>query len=144
MSAEPDLQANKALIARFLPALVADDTDAMRPLVRDDVVWWVPASSAAKFGLDRPLRGWDTIDWLGGDGWRAFVPGTSVLTIHHLVAEGELVSAHYRRTAQLVGKGAVAGGGYDTEYNILFRLADGRIAEVWEIADTAAAFASRR
>jgi ketosteroid isomerase-like protein len=60
------------------------------------------------------------------------------------VAEGELVSAHYRRTAQLVGKGAVAGGGYDTEYNILFRLADGRIAEVWEIADTAAAFASRR
>ena len=32
------------------------------------------------------------------------------------------------------------GSDYDTEYNILFRLTDGRIAEVWEIADTAKAF----
>ena len=142
-----DEQANRATIERFLPALVADDTDAMRPLVHDDVVWWVPASSAEKFGLDRPLVGWDAIDWFGGNGWKAFVPNSSVLTVQHLVAEADLVSAHYRRTARLVGKGGADGrdgGGYDAEYNIIFRLADGRIAEVWEVADTAAAFTSRR
>jgi len=139
----PDEQANRAVIERFLPALVADDSKAMRPLVHDDVVWWVPASSAEKFGLDRPLVGWDMIDWFGGNGWKAFVPGTSVLTVHHLVTEGDLVSAHYRRTARLVGNGGVDIGGYDAEYNILFRLVAGRIAEVWEVADTAAAFTSR-
>jgi len=138
-----DEQANRAAIERFLPALVADDTEAMRPLVHDDVVWWVPASSAEKFGLDRPLVGWDMIDWFGGNGWKAFVPDTSVLTVHHLVTEGDLVSAHYRRTARLVGNGGVDIGGYDAEYNILFRLVDGRIAEVWEVADTAAAFTPR-
>jgi len=138
-----DEQANRAAIERFLPALVADNTEAMRPHVHDDVVWWVPASSAEKFGLDRPLVGWDTIDWFGGNGWKAFVPDTSVLTVHHLVTEGDLVSAHYRRTARLVGNGGVDIGGYDAEYNILFRLVDGRIAEVWEVADTAAAFTPR-
>jgi ketosteroid isomerase-like protein len=139
MAAPAESERNKDVVARFLPALVADDAEAMRPLVHDDVVWWVPASSAAKFGLERPLRGWDTIDWFGGHGWKAFVPGSSTLIVHHVVAEGDLVSAHYRRTATLV-----SGGGYDTEYNILFRLADGRIAEVWEVADTAAAFSTRR
>ncbi|MFN8025162.1 MAG: nuclear transport factor 2 family protein [Acidimicrobiia bacterium] len=135
---------NRDVIARFLPALVHDDTASMRPLVHDDVVWWVPASAAAKFGLARPLVGWDTIDWFGGNGWKAFVAGSSVLTVHHLVAEGDLVSAHYRRTAERIGADGSAGGAYDAEYNILFRLVDGRIAEVWEVADTAAAFGSRR
>jgi ketosteroid isomerase-like protein len=135
--------ANKAVIERFLSALVDDDVAAMRPLVHDDVVWWVPASAVARFGLARPLVGWETIDWLGGGGWKAFVPGSSVLTVHHLVAEDDLVSAHYRRTAQRVGSAEHPGADYDAEYNILFRLVDGRIAEVWEIADTAAAFSSR-
>ena len=138
MAATSETERNRDAVARFLPALVADDTDTMRPLVHHDVVWWVPASAAAKFGLARPLVGWDTIDWFGGKGWKAFVDGSSVLAVHHLVAEGDLVSAHYRRTAARVG-----GGSYDAEYNILFRLVDGRIAEVWEVADTAAAFASR-
>jgi ketosteroid isomerase-like protein len=67
--------------------------------------------------------------------WKGFEPGSSVLTIHHLVGEGDLVSAHYQRSATRRG-----GAAYDAEYNILFRLADGRIVEVWEIADTATAF----
>ena len=54
-------------------------------------------------------------------------------------AEGELVSAHYNRTARLAG-----GGDYDNEYNMLFRLEAGRIAEVWEVADTAYAFGGSR
>ncbi len=126
---------NTEVVEQFLHALVQDDTRSMRPLVRDDVIWWVPPSASQRFGLDRPLRGWDDIDWLGGDGWKGFLPGTSVVAIHHLVADRDLVSAHYNRRARRLD-----GGDYDTEYNILFRLTDGRIAEVWEIADTAKAF----
>lgn len=129
----------KAVVEQFLHALVDEHSDAMRPLVLDDVVWWVPASSAAKFHLERPLVGWDGIPWFGGDGWKAFVPGSSVLEIHHLLAEDDFVSAHYRRTAQ-----RAHGGAYDAEYNILFRFDGDRIAEVWEVADTAAAFSTSR
>jgi ketosteroid isomerase-like protein len=128
---------NKAVVERFLHALVQDDTRTMRPLVRDEVIWWVPPSASRRFGIERPLQGWDDIDWLGGDGWKGFVPGSSVLTVHHLVADGDLVSAHYNRAAKRLD-----GSDYDTEYNILFRLAEGRIAEVWEIVDTAQAFGS--
>jgi ketosteroid isomerase-like protein len=128
---------NKELVERLLHALVQEDTQATRPLVHDEVIWWVPPSASQRFGLERPLRGWDDIDWLGGDGWKGFQPGSSVLTIHHLVADGDLVSAHYNRSAKRVD-----GADYDTEYNILFRLADGRVVEVWEIADTATAFGS--
>ena len=125
----------KDVVDRFLHALVDDDIDTMRPLVRSDIIWWVPASAAARFNLARPLKGWDKIPWLGGGGWKAFEPGSSALTIHHMVAEGNLVSAHYQRTATLLD-----GQPYDAEYNLLIRLAGVEIAEVWEVADTATAF----
>jgi ketosteroid isomerase-like protein len=54
------------------------------------------------------------------------------------VAEDDFVSAHYNRTALRAN-----GHAYDTEYNILFRLRDDLIAEVWEIVDTAQANASK-
>lgn len=128
---------NKDLVARFLLLLVNDDAAGMRPLVADDVIWWVPASASTRFGLDRPLRGWDHIAWFGGGGWKGFKAGTSTLRIHHLIAEGDLVAAHYQRTAERRD-----GSAYDVEYHFMLRVAGGRIAEVWEVADTAAAFAS--
>jgi ketosteroid isomerase-like protein len=129
---------HKAVVRRFLDALVEEDTVALRPLVTDDVRWWVPPSAGTNFGLDRPLEGWDGIPWFGGEGWKGFKPGTSAVTVHHLVAEGDLVSAHYNRVAE-----RVSGTRYDNEYNILFRLEEGRIAEVWEVVDTAYANSTR-
>jgi ketosteroid isomerase-like protein len=131
-------QRQKQAVTEFLNALVNDDSAAMRPLVADDVKWWVPQSAALAFGLARPLDGWDQVPWFGGAGWKGFKPGTSHVTIHHLVAEDEFVSAHYNRTALRAN-----GNGYDSEYNILFRFRDDRIVEVWEVVDTAQANASR-
>jgi ketosteroid isomerase-like protein len=130
---------NSEIVKRFLKALVQDEPDTMRPLVHDDILWWVPPSAATRFRLARPLQGWDDIDWLGGGGWKGFKPGTSAVVIHHLIAENDLVSAHYNRSAKRID-----GTDYDVEYNLLFRLAEGRIAEVWEIADTANAFGAAR
>jgi ketosteroid isomerase-like protein len=49
------MEAHKELVAVFLHALVHDDSQAMRPLVHDDVIWWVPSSASRRFGLDRPF-----------------------------------------------------------------------------------------
>jgi hypothetical protein len=91
---------NKEIVERFLRALVPDDAPSVRSLVRDDVIGWVPASASRKFGLARPLRGWDDVDWLGGEGWKGFLPDSSVLAIHHFVADDDLVSVHYNRAAK--------------------------------------------
>jgi ketosteroid isomerase-like protein len=130
-------QEQKVMVRQFLNALVNDDTGTMRTLVRDDVTWWVPQSGVDLYGLARRMDGWDDVPWFGGEGWKGFRPGTSKVIVHHLVAEDDLVSAHYNREAERLN-----GSRYDTEYNILFRFEDGLIAEVWEIADTAQARAS--
>jgi ketosteroid isomerase-like protein len=127
---------NKEIVRRFLDALVDEDTATMRPLVRDDVTWWAPQSAVGTRLPERRLHGWSDIPWLGGPGWKGFRPGTSTVTIHHLVAEDDLVSAHYNRKAM-----RTTGTTYDNEYNILFRLEDGVIVEVWEVVDTAYAYA---
>jgi ketosteroid isomerase-like protein len=132
-------QERKQAVTEFLIALVNDDRVAMRPLVADDVKWWVPQSAVSAFGLVRPLEGWEQVPWFGGVGWKGFKPGTSQVTIHHLVAEDEFVSAHYNRRAVRANGNDV----YDAEYNILFRFRDDLIVEVWEVVDTAQANASR-
>ena len=132
------MQERKQAVAEFLIALVNDDAVAMRLLVADDVKWWVPQSAASAFGLVRPLDGWEQVPWFGGEGWKGFKPGTSHVTIHHLVVEDEFVSAHYNRTALRAN-----GKAYDAEYNLLFRFRDDLIVEVWEVVDTAQANASR-
>jgi ketosteroid isomerase-like protein len=131
-------QSRKQVVSEFLTALVNDDSAAMRPLVADEVKWWIPQSGAVAYGLARPLDGWEQVPWFGGDGWKGFKPNTSHLEIHHVVAEDDLVSAHYSRTALRAN-----GNAYEAEYNILFRFSDDLIVEVWEVVDTAQANASR-
>ncbi len=128
-------ESDKRVVETALQAVVHEDIEAVHPLFRDDVIWWVPPSAGVKFHLPRPLREWGRIPWLGGPGWKAFEPGTSSIVIHHAIAEGGFVSVHFNRTAKRLGR-----GDYDVEYNLLFRLVDGQVAEVWEIADTATAF----
>jgi NADPH2:quinone reductase len=88
----------------------------------------VPPGSRRSSGARRPAA-----PWCG-----RFKPGTSHVTIHHLVAEDDFVSAHYNRTALRAN-----GKAYDAEYNLLFRFRDDLIVEVWEVVDTAQANASR-
>jgi ketosteroid isomerase-like protein len=129
---------HKETITTFLHALINDDAVTMRDLVSDDVRWWLPESSAVAYGMARPLDGWAQVPWFGGDGWKGFQPDSSKVTIHHLVAEDDLVSAHYNRSALRVN-----GNTYDSEYNMLFRFDGDLIVEVWEVVDTAQSNASK-
>jgi ketosteroid isomerase-like protein len=56
---------------------------------------------------------------------------------HHLVAEGDIVVSHH--TMRTV---TAAGDEYENEFAFIFRLEDGRIAEIWEHLDTAHSYAS--
>jgi ketosteroid isomerase-like protein len=55
--------------------------------------------------------------------------------IDHLVAEDDLVTLHCTMHAR-----TTAGNDYHGSYHMLFRLADGKIAEAWEFLDTAYVF----
>jgi ketosteroid isomerase-like protein len=126
---------HKEAVRRFLDALGRNDRQALRPIVGDNVRWWVQPSVEAR-GLSRPLMGWEAVPWLGGGGSTAFRPGTTHWTIHHVLEEGDLVAVHMNR--QAVGAN---GRPYDNEYHWLFRFEEDLIVEVWEILDTAYAFA---
>jgi ketosteroid isomerase-like protein len=49
-------QKNKDVVRRFLDALGRRHSDALRRLVREDVVWWAPPVLES-YGLSRPLCG---------------------------------------------------------------------------------------
>jgi ketosteroid isomerase-like protein len=114
-------------------AMEHPDAAAQAALMTDDVRWWVPASSVEAAGIARPLVGREAVTaMLGGAGvWYAQLHWT----IDRLVAEGDLVAA----AAHMDGVTAT-GNDYSSDYAFLYRLVDGRIAEVWEHADTAYAY----
>jgi acyl-CoA synthetase (AMP-forming)/AMP-acid ligase II/ketosteroid isomerase-like protein len=124
---------HKELVVQFLDAMAANDVKSLRALVTDNAKWWVPPTAAGL--VDRPLVGGDAVAQLaGGQVTRAFRPGTTTWRIRHVTAEADRVSILMDRCSTTAG-----GAPYENEYHWLFRFVDGRIAEVWEIMDTALA-----
>ena len=100
----------------------------------DDVTWWAPQSTEAR-GLARPVKGREqVIALLMTRG--LFKPDGRTWSIHHLVAEGDVVAAHATMRAETVN-----GHPYENQYVFMFRIQQGRIAEVWEHLDTAHLYA---
>jgi ketosteroid isomerase-like protein len=125
-----DQEANKETTRKFIEALGRDDRSSLRSLVSQRVTWHSPPMNVAR-GLPPSYVGWDNVPWLAGRGSTAFRPGTTTWTIHHLVAEDDLVVAHANRKA-LTSNGQL----YDNEYYWLFRFEGGQILEIWEMGDT--------
>ena len=131
---EPDVQkrlsASKRLILTFLQAIAEGDSDKMRGALRPDAQWWVPPSG--KSHIPYPIEGADgVVRLVSGQTLNSFMPGTTTWTARHLVEDGDMISAHVNRDAR-----GSNGNPYENEYNLLFRLVDGQIAEAWEVVDT--------
>jgi ketosteroid isomerase-like protein len=129
-----ELERNADVVRRQIAAMEHPDAAAQAALMTDDVRWWVPASSVEAAGIARPLVGKEAVTtMLGGAGaWYAELHWT----VDRLVAQGDLVAAF----AHMEGVTAT-GNDYLSDYAFCYRLVDGKIAEVWEHADTAYAYA---
>jgi len=123
----------KATVRAFLDAMGEYDAETLRSLLTDDARWWVPPSAEGR--LERPMVGGTKVAELaGGQLTRAFRPGSTSWDVEHVTAEDNRVSIlMQRRSLSAVGKP------YLNQYHWLFRFDGDRIAEVWEILDTAMA-----
>ena len=124
----------KDIARQFIEATGANDRDTLRTIVSQDIIWWTQPIMEAQ-GVERPLRGWDNVPWLSGEGSKAFKPGTTTWVYHHFVQEDDFVVVHMNRECE-----TATGGRYDNEYYFMFRFEGDTIVEFWESCDTANAF----
>jgi uncharacterized protein len=129
-----ELERNKQVVREQMAAMERLDGPAQAALMTDDVQWWVPQSAVDAAHLPRPLVGKDAVIGMlaGADIFFAEMHWTA----DRLIAEDDHVAA----VAHMQGVTA-SGNDYLNHYVMLYRLVDGKIAEVWEYADTAYAFA---
>jgi len=95
----------------------------------DDVVWHIPKSlpnGGAHEGRDAVLAMLDA-----NDGVSLYQPGSMDVQVATMIADDEhvVVPLHLRA---ITGRGEP----YENDYVFIFRIRDGRIAEVWENLDT--------
>jgi ketosteroid isomerase-like protein len=122
---------NKTAVVSMLHAMDDDDEAALAALMVTDIRWWGPPSALAA-GMPAPVAGRDGVAALLAHPELFFRPKSRRWTVHHLVAEDNMVAVH----ANLVAE-TVTGTPYSNEYVLLARIDDGLIAEVWEHVDTA-------
>jgi ketosteroid isomerase-like protein len=121
----------KDLVKRFLQAIAERDTEAFRRVLREDVVWHVPPSTMPEFA--GPHHGVDkAIELLTGVTGKLFVEHTQVIEILSLIVDVDQSASRFRMKAR-----TVSGRDYDCLYGFFFRYSEDKIAEIWEVADTA-------
>jgi len=123
------------LVDAILAAMAAYDAESLAPLLHEDVKWW-PPKSAERFQLRRPLVGRDAVVPLLTGTLGVYRPGTITWEVHHLAADDSHVAVGFTRRSLLAN-----GKPFENQYCFFFRHVDGRVAEGWEYADTAHAFA---
>ena len=121
-----EMERNKKRVLEFWNS----PPEVQKALLAPDVCWHLPTSiGRANFGATE-LRG-DSARAIFGAASSVYEPGRTC-DVHHLIAEGDLVSLHctlHRRTR--------SGNDYHGSYHMLFRIEAEYIAEVWEFLDTA-------
>ena len=119
----------KHVVQRYLDALVAGDLETIRDSFAADAVW----TMYGELPIAGPWRGREAIvdDFLVAAGGTLYEPGSVEFEFPTLIGEGDTVVLEWRVRAR-----TAAGGDYANAYCGLFRVRDGRIAEVREYLDT--------
>lgn len=132
------IRQNKAVIRNFQQALARHLSGAKEDLVQwfcEDAIWHLP-QSAASMASRAHFHGRDAIlSMLGADVDRFYDPATIHFDYHHITAEADRVHVHFTMRAR-----TRSGHDYENQYQTLFLLRDGQIAEAWEYMDTAYLF----
>ncbi|MGX6449444.1 nuclear transport factor 2 family protein [Patulibacter sp. S7RM1-6] len=122
-----DEQDPRRTVETFLEVFSSGDVDRTLELLTDDVTWWVAGSLE---GLSGTLDKEGVRAVVGGAG-EAAVDGAVRLTATGWTVDGDRVAVEARSDAPLRN-----GRTYRNEYHFLFRVRDGRIAQVKEYSDT--------
>lgn len=132
------IQRNKAVIRNFQTALANKLSGADEDLSAwfcDDAIWHLPQSCAA-MASRADFHGRDAIlAMVGADVDVFYDPASIRFDYHHITAEADRVHVHFTMYARTSN-----GRDYENQYQSLFKLRDGRIAEAWEFMDTAYLF----
>lgn len=120
-------EANRKLIRDYFDAVAAGAADKVVAAFADDIVWWVPPSSA----MAGTYRGKDAVLAMFGQGVSLYAPEPMKIEILGMVADEHKVAAEVRITAK-----TAKGADYCNFYHFLFEVADGRIRGVKEYVDT--------
>jgi ketosteroid isomerase-like protein len=127
---------NKDVVRAFMAAQTNGDAAAARRLLRDDLTFHVPVSGEKVMGIPTLTRGADsymeTRQKAVGKIYKSHARNIEMICF---IAEDDFVAAFYRMNTDLA-----AGGAYENTYVFIYRLKDGKIAEIWENVDTAYSF----
>ncbi|HEX7409356.1 MAG TPA: nuclear transport factor 2 family protein [Candidatus Binatia bacterium] len=120
---------------RFIEALLALDLPALTSTLADDVLWHLPP-----FAKRPPLQGRDAVLTFVQQAQAAYYePGTLSLEPEMVVADSDSAAV----LGTLRGR-TIRGKPYENCYSFVFRIADGRVVEAWELLDTAHLLAQMR
>lgn len=128
---------NKDIIKHFFNAVAGaarGEVTDIAGFLADDVKWHLPQSTAQ---MGRALYDGkaDVMTMFSGAVAQFYQPESMQFTYHSFIADGDFAHCHFSLEAL-----TAAGKPYLNHYQSLFRLRDGKIAEVWEYFDTAYLF----
>ena len=115
-------ETNKALIRRYFETVARDGFGKALALVAEDARWWMP-------GIEADLGKADMIAAM--DRAADSLVGNMSSEILSMTAEDDRVAAEVRGSSL-----RKSGARYDNVYHFLFRVRDGKIAEIREHHDT--------
>jgi uncharacterized protein len=120
----------KAVVRRYLDALLAGDIDGIRDSFGEEAAWTIHGDvpfAGPWIGRDRIVD-----DFLVAIGSSLFEAGSQNFDFPTLIGEGDTVALEWRVRAR-----TRAGDDYDNRYCGIFIVRDGRIQEVREYFDSA-------
>jgi len=118
---------NKELVRHLYSELSRGNSRPLRECLAPDVVWTIIGSTP----LSGTFRGPDEVARKLFAPLAAALSGPVRFTVDRLVADGDIVVMEARGEAT-----SAAGRPYNNRYCIVFRLADGKLAEITDYVDT--------
>jgi ketosteroid isomerase-like protein len=115
-------EANKALVRRYFETIASDGFGKALELVAEDARWWYPGAEAGLGKKDMIAAMDSAADVLVGN------MGNEIVS---MTAEDDRVAAEVNGSSL-----RKSGTRYDNVYHFLFRVRDGKIAEIREHNDT--------
>ncbi len=117
------IDANKELVRQYWRQINEKQSSEVLELCSDDFVFWFPGTDGGFQNMEQARESFDSI-------FQIFPTGL-VFTLYEMTAEGDRVALEAESHG--VHK---SGRKYNNHYHFLFRVRDGKIAEIREYGDT--------